>query len=211
MLNKQDVYQMLEKVTDVFNERKEFLSELDAKVGDGDHGYSIARGCTAGMKAISDLDEQASISDLFRVYGRTLTCEVGGAMGPLFGLIFTEMGVATQKIEVFGVKDLLNGLNCAKKEILELGGASPGDKTMVDAIVPTVETLKQAIDTGKTDNEVLTLCVDAAKKGVEATIPMVARRGRSKYLREKSVGYQDAGATSFYTLIGVLAESLKEN
>ena len=87
MLNKQDVYQMLEKVTDVFNERKEFLSELDAKVGDGDHGYSIARGCTAGMKAISDLDEQASISDLFRVYGRTLTCEVGGAMGPLFGLI----------------------------------------------------------------------------------------------------------------------------
>lgn len=209
MLNQTQVCYLLKEVTLTFDHKKEYLSELDAQVGDGDHGFSIARGCKAGLKAIEEIRKEATTSRYFQAYGRALTCEVGGAMGPLFGLIFTEIGTAIEDDTSFSVADLKTGLVQARKEICELGGAKPGDKTMVDAIVPAVVTMEQATKEGLSEEECMAAAVDAAKQGVESTIPMVARRGRSKYLRERSAGHQDAGATSFYTLLTVFQDAFR--
>lgn len=206
MLRSKDVYGLLCKIAAVFEERKQELSGYDAVIGDGDHGYSLARGNKAAKLKVDALGEQTPVAELFKQYGRELTCEIGGAMGPLFGLLFTQTGKACVESGVLGLTELCSGLTSALELIGELGGAKVGDKTMVDAIAPTVQALQQAVAQGCTLEEGLAQAVTAAEAGVASTIPLQARRGRSKYLREKSIGHQDAGATSFCYLMKTIAD-----
>lgn len=210
MLGNHQVYKLLELVTNTYEVRKNELSKLDAVIGDGDHGFSIARGCQAGMDAVGRLEQDSSISAYLRLYGRTLTDEVGGAMGPLFGLLFTEVAEKCLGKKELGLKELAEGLASALSVICELGGAKAGDKTMVDAIIPTVENLKNSVKCGLNLNEAIVAAECAAWSGVESTIPLQAKRGRAKFSQERSIGYQDAGSTSFYYLIQTIRIFLSE-
>lgn len=204
MLNNTQVYDLLSTIACVYQERQKELADLDAVIGDGDHGYSLARGNKAALLKVIELGSTAAVSELFKQYGRELTCEVGGAMGPLFGLLFTQIGKACTGSETLGLSELSVGLGNAMMLICELGGAAVGDKTMVDAIAPAVAALEDAEANGLSLVAGLKKAVDAARDGVHNTIPLQARRGRSKYLREKSIGHQDAGATSFYYLVNTM-------
>lgn len=206
MLDNKQTYELLCIIADLYEERKKELSGYDAVIGDGDHGFSLARGNKAARARIEQLPPDTPIHELFKQYGRELTCEIGGAMGPLFGLLFTQIGKACAKSETLGLTQLSCGLTEAMKLICELGGAKVGDKTMVDAIAPVVETLNIAAAEGCSLAEGTRRGVEAADAGLKSTIPLQARRGRSKYLREKSIGHQDAGATSFYYLIKCIAD-----
>lgn len=210
-MNGADVRRLLQRVTAEFEAKKEYLSSLDAQLGDGDHGFSLARGCRAGAQAVAEVPENSAPDALLRAYGRALTCEVGGAMGPLFGLIFTQLGAACRGTDGLDLAGAARGLSDARSQIMELGGAKAGDKTMVDAILPAAQALAQAAADGRTLSAGLAACAAAALAGAQATIPMMAHRGRSKYMRERTIGHQDAGATSFYTLMQVLADFARED
>jgi len=212
MFNNRQVYTLLGEITQMFVDKQQELSRYDAVIGDGDHGFSIARGCQAGFLAVSSLEKESSIQDYFKIYGRELTNEVGGAMGPLFGLLFTEIGKSCANKDWIGLDELAIGLKSALEYISELGGAKVGDKTMVDAITPTVHSLMGSLKAHEDLVNALEKAVKAAKEGVKSTIPLRARMGRSKYLKERSIGYQDAGATSFYYLLNTIWNyAAKEN
>lgn len=206
MLGRKQVYEMLCDIASVYEDRKKELSDHDAVIGDGDHGFSLARGNQAARKKIEQLGPEAPVHELLKQYGRELTCEVGGAMGPLFGLLFTQTGKACVECETLGLEQLRAGLEEALHLICELGGAQVGDKTMVDAIAPAVEALRQAAYDECSFSVGVNCAAMAAWKGVESTVLLQARRGRSKYMREKSIGHQDAGATSFYYLMKTIAD-----
>lgn len=206
MLNRNQVYEMLGNIASVYEERKKELSDYDAVIGDGDHGFSMARGHQAARKKIEQLGPETPVHELLKQYGRELTCEVGGAMGPLFGLLFTQLGKACVASETLGLEQLDDGLTEALRLICELGGARAGDKTMVDAIAPAAEELHRAVIEKCSFSAGMERTIEAAWKGVESTIPLQARRGRSKYMREKSIGHQDAGATSFYYLVRTIGD-----
>ncbi len=206
MINNVKTIELLKLITDTYEDRKVELSKYDSFIGDGDHGFSLARGCKVAYSSILALPTSSDIHEIFKVYGRTLTAEIGGAMGPLFGLLFTEIGKASMGSEYFGLEQLANGLQAACNEIMDLGGARVGDKTMVDSLVPTVYVLSNSKGAGEKFKLALDKALIAADDGVKSTIPLQAKRGRSKYLHEKSIGHQDAGATSFYYFIKAIRE-----
>ena len=201
---------LLLEVTGAFEAQKEYLSGLDAQVGDGDHGFSMARGCGAGRRAVEDLPEDSAPGEYLKAYGRALTCEVGGAMGPLFGLIFTQLGAAVRASGRLDTATAAKGMEDALGNITELGGAREGDKTMVDAIAPAVRSLADSAEKGLPLAQALADSARAARGGLEATEAMAARRGRAKYLREKSVGHRDAGAASFCLLMDTMRRWAEE-
>lgn len=203
-LNNIQVKEMLIQISEMYDEHKEELSNYDSVIGDGDHGISIARGTKVAKEKILPLEDE-NINEYFKIYGRALIADIGGAIGPLFGSIFTEFGKATKDSNELGVSEFVSAIEGAKNKIMDFGGAKVGDKTMVDAIVPTVDAAKEAGNAGNDLIDVLKKCEEAAKKGVEDTIPLLAKKGRSRYLQEKSVGHQDAGATSFYYLIRTIS------
>lgn len=209
MLTSKDVKSMLLIIADLFIEKEEELSKYDAIIGDGDHGITMARGAKAAKLRISELND-GSCRDYFKTYGRTLVSTLGGAMGPLFGSIFLEISKTCKEKETVGLTEFKIGFKNAEGKIMDLGGAKVGDKTMLDSIHPTVVALEYADENNKNLVEAFSEAVKAAKAGVEATIPMKAKRGRSRYLQDKSIGHQDAGATSFYYLIKVISDYISE-
>lgn len=210
MLNSKQTKEMLLKVAELYIEKEDELSKLDAVIGDGDHGITMARGAKAAKEKLNSMD-QGSCRDYFKAYGRTLVSTLGGAMGPLFGSIFLELSKACKEVETVGLKELAVGFENAQVKVMELGGAKVGDKTMVDSMDPVAKSLTKSVDENKDMKEGLRIAVAAADEGVKSTIPIVAKRGRSRYLQEKAIGHQDAGATSFYYLVKTISEYTEEN
>lgn len=209
MLTAKDIQSMLINVAEIFIEKEEELSKYDAVIGDGDHGVTMARGAKAVKEKILEL-EDGTCRDYFKTYGRTLVSTLGGAMGPLFGSIFLELSkVCKGKINI-GLSELAEGFKNAELKVMDLGSAKVGDKTMIDAIHPTVEALQNALVNKLSLQEAFDNAVLAADRGVQSTIPMKAKRGRSKYLQDKSIGHQDAGATSIYYLVKTISEYIRQ-
>lgn len=200
----------LKLICDTFEDRKYELSSYDAVIGDGDHGFSVARGCNGGMLAVENAESGCSASTLISLFGRELTKTIGGAIGPLFGSVFTQLGKALKDSSEMSLSMLTTGISEAGRMITELGGAKPGDKTMVDAIVPTVNSLKASEAEGKSLELAIIDAVAACEEGVLSTIPLIAKRGRSKYLQEKAIGHQDAGASSFMYVMKCLRSFICE-
>lgn len=200
----------LELINETYEERKFELSSYDAVIGDGDHGFSIARGCCGGIKAVREYSGPCTANAVFSVFGRELTKTIGGAIGPLFGTLFTQLGAAMKDSGKLTVKELSEGISEAGRMITELGGAHVGDKTMVDAIAPTVESLKKSAADGRDVEQAIIDAASACEDGVLSTVPLVAKRGRSKYLQEKAIGHQDAGASSFMYYIKCLRSFICE-
>ena len=178
---------------------KDELTRLDQAIGDGDHGINMDRGMTAVVAAL-DVAEPDEVPALARSVAMTLISKVGGASGPLYGTLFLQFGSAA------GSNPLtpLGWAGCLEAGLAGVrarGKAEPGDKTMVDALIPATEALRGALDGGASFAEALTRAADAAEEGARATIPLVARKGRASYLGERSAGHQDPGATSSALLV----------
>jgi dihydroxyacetone kinase-like protein len=200
-----DAVQFVKTFAATIAENKEYLTELDSSIGDADHGINMDRGMQAAVAKIDGLPA-GDVGDLFKTVGMTLVSTVGGASGPLYGTLFLRLGTSLAgRSEVDG-NDWLQALTQAVEGVQARGKAEPNDKTMVDALLPARAALAEALQAGATTSEALRRSADAAREGMEATIPLVARKGRASYLGERSAGHQDPGATSSYLFLKTAAD-----
>lgn len=186
---------------------KETLTELDAAIGDADHGANMDRGMTAVL-AMLDAEAPGTPADLLKRTGMTLVGKVGGASGPLYGTAFLRMAAAAGGADVLDAQGFAKVLRAGLDGVVARGKAEAGDKTMVDALAPAVDALDGALGAGQPLGEAVRAAVRAAEQGRDATIPLVARKGRASYLGERSAGHQDPGATSVTLLLTAAATAL---
>jgi phosphoenolpyruvate---glycerone phosphotransferase subunit DhaL len=188
---------------------RDHLVQLDAAIGDGDHGTNMTRGFEAVVQAL-DAGEDMPPGKLLILAGRTLVSTVGGASGPLWGSALRSGGRVLGDQPTFDGPQLVEVLAAALAAVKDLGTAAPGDKTMVDALEPAVETLRSRLDAGSSLDDAIADAADAAEAGMRATIPLQARKGRASYLGERSVGHQDPGATSTALIVRALQKAITQ-
>ncbi|MDQ1536008.1 MAG: phosphoenolpyruvate---glycerone phosphotransferase subunit DhaL [Actinomycetota bacterium] len=181
-------------------EHKEELTDLDAAIGDGDHGANMDRGMRAVVVALDDAPP-ATPSALFNKVGMTLISTVGGASGPLFGTLFLRAGASFPDAAEVSLTQLAEAMRAGLDGIVARGKAEAGDKTMFDSLAPAVAALDAAVSGGMEKADALKAALVAAESGRDATTPMLARKGRASYLGERSIGHQDPGATTVALLI----------
>ena len=202
-----DVVEVVGRYARVVLEHRQELIDLDAAIGDADHGENLARGMTAAVQALES-DPPASPAEALKTVATTLIRKVGGAAGPLYGTAFLRASTAVQDRETLTADDVLGALRAALEGLVARGKAEVGDKTMVDAWSPAVDAAATAAGGGTP--ALLAAAADAAENGMRATTPLVARKGRASYLGERSAGHQDPGATSSAMLVRVLADLAAE-
>lgn len=188
-------------------ESKDHLTRLDSAIGDADHGINMDR----GMKAVTakiGAEPPASVDALFKSVGMTLVSSVGGASGPLYGTFFLRFGMSCGENDSLLAADVAKAFRSGLDGVVARGKAEAGDKTMFDALNPAIEALDSILSRGGELTEALQAAAAAAEAGRDATIPMLARKGRASYLVERSVGHQDPGATSAALLMRVAAGAL---
>jgi phosphoenolpyruvate---glycerone phosphotransferase subunit DhaL len=186
-------------------ENRAYLTKLDGAIGDGDHGTNMDRGMKKVLEKL-EASEGDDIGASLKAVGMALVSSVGGAAGPLYGTLFLQMGQATAGKSELDLPGFTTALDAGVQGVIKRGKAEPGDKTMLDALGPALEALRDAGD----DSDVagaLGRAAEAAREGMEATVPMVARKGRASYLGERSAGHQDPGATSSHLLLKTVAEA----
>jgi phosphoenolpyruvate---glycerone phosphotransferase subunit DhaL len=205
-----DVVAWIKAVAAMIAENSAYLTQLDSDIGDADHGANMDRGFKAVVNKLPEVNDK-DIGTIFKTVGMTLISTVGGAGGPLYGTWFLQAGLKTAGKMELTLADWAEALEASLNGIVMRGKAEPGDKTMVDALTPAVSALKSAVQENQSLNVALELSAEAAQKGMEATIPLVARKGRASYLGERSAGHQDPGATSSYLILKVAAETWKNN
>lgn len=203
-LSGETIVAWLERAAEVLEREKAALTELDAPIGDSDHGFNMARGFTAVREKIQGLD-RGDVGAIFKAVGMTLLSTVGGASGPLYGTLFLDAGKEAAGKGALDLAAVTRCLEAGLAGVQRRGKAVLGDKTMVDALAPAVEALQAAA--GAQLAEALGRAAEAARAGAEATKPLVARKGRASYLGERSVGHQDPGATSSWMILQALAEA----
>ncbi|MBT3167366.1 dihydroxyacetone kinase subunit L [Streptomyces sp. Vc74B-19] len=174
----------------------ERLTALDSPIGDADHGSNLQRGFRAVRDAL-DKEPPATPGAVLTQAGRLLVSTVGGASGPLYGTLLRRTGKALGEAAEVDRRQLAEALRAGVDAVMKLGGAEPGDKTMIDALVPAVDALGDSFASAR----------DAAREGSVATTPLLARKGRASYLGERSIGHQDPGATSAALLIAALLDA----
>jgi dihydroxyacetone kinase-like protein len=182
--------------------QRDYLTQLDAAIGDADHGINMDRGFIAAVSAL-EATEDASPGSLLEHTAATLMFRVGGAAGPLYGTGFRDAGRALGDAVAFGPEDLIVALRSGLDGIRSLGAAVEGDKTIVDAWAPAIAAMERSTR-GGSPGEVLRSGRLAAEAGASATTPMQARKGRASYLGPRSVGHQDPGATSTALIFAAL-------
>ena len=209
MITREHIVSWLEKSAALLQEKKEYLTDLDAPIGDSDHGINMARGFGKLAEKLPSVAE-TDIGNILKTSGMTLISSVGGASGPLYGTFFMRAAGAVASKQQLDGNDLVNLMTTGMEGVMQRGRAEVGDKTMIDALQPAVDTLTAAIENGDAIGDALNACAQAADAGAQATIPLIAKKGRASYLGERSVGHQDPGATSTYFLIQTLADVVND-
>jgi len=187
-------------------EQRDYLTQLDAAIGDADHGTNMDRGFTAVVEKLDGLEGPPG--KLLTTAGSTLVSTVGGASGPLWGTALRRAGRTLGDADDFGGTELADALDAALAGIVELGAAQEGDKTMVDAFAPAVRALRARLDGGGELADALADARAAGEEGMRGTTPLQASKGRASYLGERSIGHQDPGATSTALIIAALERSV---
>lgn len=207
MVTKEQIIKWLQSVAVVLEKNKEYLTELDAAIGDADHGINMNRGF---QKVITQLPSVADkdIGSILKTVSMTLISSVGGASGPLYGTLFLKASTAVAGKEELSSEDMVALLQAAVDGVVQRGKANLGDKTMLDALSPAADAFKQAIANGTTTVEALQQAVSAAEQGMKDTIPLVAKKGRASYLGDRSANHPDPGATSTYLILKTLLETV---
>jgi phosphoenolpyruvate---glycerone phosphotransferase subunit DhaL len=193
----------IRRFADEIAENRMELVRLDTAIGDGDHGTNMDRGMKKAVEKLDGSDGGDIGADL-KAVGMALVSSVGGAAGPLYGTLFLQMGTAAAGKSELDLDGWTAAVEAGGQGVQTRGKAEPGDKTMIDALLPAIEALKQGGELG----DALTRSADAAEEGMKATIPLEARKGRASYLGPRSVGHQDPGATSSALLLRTAAETL---
>jgi dihydroxyacetone kinase-like protein len=196
----------LRRFADVVHEQAGYLTELDSAIGDADHGANMDRGMRA-VVAMLDSTEFESADAMLKKSGMTLVSTVGGASGPLYGTFFLRFAAALTDADQIGAAELGAAFRAGMAGIVARGKAEVGDKTMIDSWSPAVEAYDSAVADGGDLSAAVAAAAEAAAKGCEATIPLVARKGRASYLGERSAGHQDPGATSTTLLLRAAADT----
>ncbi len=208
-VTKDQIVHWLRRTAQVLEENRDYLTQLDAAIGDADHGINMDRGFKRVMSQLPTVEDK-DIGSILKTTGMALLASVGGAGGPLYGTFFMRAGMAVGAKQELTAQDLVTLLQGAVDGVIQRGKAQPGDKTMVDALLPALEALREAVQTGDDIKTALEKAVAAAEKGMKDTIPMLAKKGRASYLGERSIGHQDPGATSSYLILKALLDTINE-
>lgn len=204
-LTKQQVVDWLMRCAAVFAEQRDFLTRLDTEIGDADHGLNMNRGFNKVAEKLPSVADK-DIGFILKNTGMTLLSSVGGASGPLFGTFFIRAAQAANAKQSLDLDELHQVMQQGVEGVVMRGKAEPGDKTMCDVWWPVVASLGQSARQQLNLADALDIAVGEAEKAVESTITMQARKGRASYLGERSIGYQDPGATSVMLMIKTLAQ-----
>lgn len=205
-ISRDDALDWVKAVAGVLAENRDYLTQLDAAIGDADHGANMDRGFKAVMGKMPEIADK-DIGTIFKTVGMTLLSTVGGAGGPLYGTFFLQAGMKTAGKMELSLEDWSTALEAALAGIIMRGKAELGDKTMVDALTPAVNSLKQSVEENQPLDDALIHSAEAAQRGMKGTTPLVARKGRASYLGERSAGHQDPGATSSYLILKAAADT----
>ncbi len=197
----------LRAFADAVRDAADELTALDSAIGDADHGANMRRGMTAVVGKLESASD-AGPAALLKSAGMTLVSTVGGASGPLYGTLFLRMATAAGDRTELDAAGFAAALRAGLDGVVARGKAAPGDKTMLDALVPAVDALDARLAEGNGLRDALNAAADAADAGSDATIPLVARKGRASYLGERSAGHRDPGAASTALLVRAAAETL---
>src|SRR6202165_5160920 len=201
------IYDWVERYAGIVAEQKQYLTGLDAAIGDGDHGINMDRGFQAVLVKIAPVRDKDA-GTLLKTTGMALVGSVGGAGGPLYGTFFLRAGAALDGTSEVSDRDLVNALEAGLKGVVARVKANLNDKTMVDALTPAIEQAKQSLDNGASVEQTLATAADAAGKGMKGTVPVKEAEGRASYLGDRSIGHQDPGATSSYLMLRALSDTL---
>ena len=207
-VTQEQLVRWLSTFRDSVHEHRDYLTELDAAIGDADHGTNLTRGMDAVMAVLDADDAPDTAASMLKAVGMKLVSTVGGASGPLYGTFFLRASAAAGDAETLDAEAVLGMLRAGVEGLAARGKAEPGDKTMVDALTPAVEALARAMGNGDDLTAGLRAAADAAAAGREATTELVARKGRASYLGERSKGHTDPGAASATMLVEALADAV---
>lgn len=196
----------LVRFRDAVTAKRDWLTELDSAIGDADHGANMTRGMDA---VVAKLDPApVTVDELLKTAGMTLVGSVGGASGPLYGTFFLRMGMTAGAVTELDAPGLAAALRAGLEGIVARGKAEAGDKTLFDAMAPAVDALDARIGEGADLADAARAAAEAAAEGRDATLPLVARKGRASYLGERSAGHLDPGAASTVLLFETLADAV---
>ncbi len=207
MITKEEILAWLHRYREVLGENKEYLTELDSAIGDADHGINMDRGFAAVEKKLPSIEDK-DIGAILKTAGMALVSTVGGAGGPLYGTFFMKAGMALNGKNKIAADEMVAAFEAAVEGVKMRGKATTGEKTMLDALVPALEAMKQTVANGGDIHAALEAATAAAEEGMKATIPMLATKGRASYLGERSIGHQDPGATSSWLMLKTAAETI---
>ncbi len=210
MVTQAQILQWLQAYATEIEQNKAYLTELDAAIGDADHGINMDRGfkkVSAQLPTLTDKD----IGSILKTVSMTLISSIGGASGPLYGTWFLRASIAVALKHELTEQDMLELLQAGLNGVLQRGKAQLGDKTMVDVLSPAVAAFRQAVGENQATVEAMQQAVAAAQRGLEETIPMQAKKGRASYLGERSIGHQDPGGTSAYLMLKSLLAVLESS
>jgi len=208
MVTKNQIIQWLQTFATVLEQNKDYLTELDAAIGDADHGINMNRGFQKVLIQLPNVVEQ-DIGNILKAVSMILISSVGGASGPLYGTLFLRASTAVMGKQELTEEDMTMLLQAAVEGIVQRGKANLGDKTMLDALSPACDVFTLAVAQGNSIVEALQQAVVASEEGMKNTIPLVAKKGRASYLGERSAGHQDPGATSSYLMLKTLLDILQ--
>ena len=208
MGTKVNAKELIISLIDAINNNKAWLSEIDGAIGDGDHGVNMAKGFNMAKEKMDEAGD--TLSEQLKSLGMTLVSNIGGAMGPIYGTFFMRMAKPIEGKTEIDENDFKAMLEAALEGVKKRGGAEVGDKTLVDALEPATKAFAESIEKGQSFREALENMVEAAKRGMESTKDLIAKKGRSSRLGERSKGTIDAGSASCYIILKALAESIKK-
>lgn len=200
-MTKETLIELIKNIAKKIEEEKQFLTDLDSEIADGDHGINMARGFEA-VEAKLDTVKDKDCGTILKTVGMTLVSTVGGAAGPLYGTAFMKAGMVLAGKEELNKEDFIKSMEAAIEGVKQRGKSDKGEKTMLDSMIPAYDAFKENID--KDTKEAMKEALDAAKEGIEYTKTIIATKGRAAYIGERSIGHQDPGATSFTYMIECL-------
>ena len=189
------------------DDNAETLSEIDGAIGDGDHGINMRKGF---LMVRDEIDDEIELSAGLELIGDTLMTRIGGAMGPLYGSFFSEMGEACEGVDRIDAATFGAMLDAGREAVEDIGEAHVGDKTLLDTLVPAIEAYHASITAGDSFADALAALSKAAENGKDSTRDLVAKVGRASRLGERSRGVLDAGATSCWLLLSAMADSMRQ-
>lgn len=200
-MTKETLIELIKNIAKKIEEEKQFLTDLDSEIADGDHGINMARGFEA-VEAKLDTVKDKDCGTILKTVGMTLVSTVGGAAGPLYGTAFMKSGMVLAGKEELNGEDFIKSMEVAIEGVKQRGKSDKGEKTMLDSMIPAYDAFKENIDKGT--KEAMKEALDAAKEGIEYTKTIIATKGRAAYIGERSIGHQDPGATSFTYMLECL-------